>query len=371
MLELMVEPPAGSPLLLQPLSGHRRDAHRLGELVRPPIDHLHTTSGLTSLVADSALSSEANRATLSQTQLKGLTRVPAPVREAPAALAQVNPQTMMPLSAGDRCPLLHSTAGRVVPRWALIDAALRQPPAQRTADRPWLKQRDQDRQAGHTRCRTACACEADAQPALRACEQGLPLTPCPQVTIRPGASSGKRGRPGPRALPARVVSPVEGALASSLAARQARRLQQRCVMLATHELDDQQWPPQARLDASNGQSHAERGGRFLKDPQLLASSLSRKQPERMRALRMIMTVGLLVYAALAYRMRTALKDHGAPFPDQTGQPPQTPTARWVFPDFVGIHLLCIPQQWPIVINLTEEHQHVLQRLGNRYAWFYR
>src|SRR5918999_3369433 len=128
MLELMVEPHAGSPLLLQPLSGHRRDAHRLGELVRPPIDHLHTTYGLTSLAADSALSREANRATLSQTQLKGLMRVPAPVREAPAALAQVNPQTMMPRSAGDRCPLVHSTAGRVAPRWA---------------DRPWLKQRDQ------------------------------------------------------------------------------------------------------------------------------------------------------------------------------------------------------------------------------------
>jgi transposase len=82
-------------------------------------------------------------------------------------------------------------------------------------------------------------------------------------------------------------------------------------------------------------------------------------------------VGLLVYAALEYRIRTALKDHRATFPDQKGKPTQTPTARWVFHCFVGIHLLFIPQQWPIVINLTEEHQHLLQLLGNRYAWFYR
>ena len=35
---------------------------------------------------------------------------------------------------------------------------------------------------------------------------------------------------------------------------------------------------------------------------------------------------------------------------------------------VGLYL---PQQWPIVINLTAEHKHLLQLLGNRYAWFYR
>jgi transposase len=89
------------------------------------------------------------------------------------------------------------------------------------------------------------------------------------------------------------------------------------------------------------------------------------------ALLMIMTVCLLVYAALEYRIRTALKDHGATFPDQQGQPTQTPTARWVFHDFVGIHLLFLPPQWPIVLNRTAEHQHFLQRLGHRDAWFYR
>jgi hypothetical protein len=37
----------------------------------------------------------------------------------------------------------------------------------------------------------------------------------------------------------------------------------------------------------------------------------------------------------------------------------------------GIHVLLLPQQWPIVLNLAEEHQHLLQLLGDRYAWFYR
>jgi hypothetical protein len=86
---------------------------------------------------------------------------------------------------------------------------------------------------------------------------------------------------------------------------------------------------------------------------------------------MVMTVCLLVYAALAHRIRHALKDQGATFPDQKGNRPQYPTARWVFQDCVGIHVLFIPQHWPIVITLTEEHQPLLHLLGKRYAWFYR
>jgi transposase len=48
------------------------------------------------------------------------------------------------------------------------------------------------------------------------------------------------------------------------------------------------------------------------------------------ALLMVMTVCLLVYAALEYRIRKALQDHDATFPNQKGQPVQYPTARWVF-----------------------------------------
>ena len=45
--------------------------------------------------------------------------------------------------------------------------------------------------------------------------------------------------------------------------------------------------------------------------------------------------------------------------------------RWVFHYFVGIHVLRISGQRYIVLNLTEEHLHLLQLLGKRYVWFYR
>jgi hypothetical protein len=85
---------------------------------------------------------------------------------------------------------------------------------------------------------------------------------------------------------------------------------------------------------------------------------------------MVLTVCLLVDAALEYRIRQALNEHEATFPDQKGQRIQHPTARWVFHDFVGIHLLCQAGQWPIVLKLTEEHQHLLRLLGPPYMRLY-
>ena len=119
------------------------------------------------------------------------------------------------------------------------------------------------------------------------------------------------------------------------------------------------------------QVYLERGFRFLKDPQFLASSLYLKKPERIMALLMVMTVCLLVYAALEYRIRRALQEQGATFPDQKGKRIPNPTARWVFHYFVGIHVLYIPGQGLMILNLTDEHQHLLQLLGTRYVWFYR
>jgi transposase len=167
-----------------------------------------------------------------------------------------------------------------------------------------------------------------------------------------------------------LVYQIEGSLATSMAARQARIDQRCCCILAPNELDPTHLPPQELVQGDTGQVQAERGLRFLKDPQFLASSLYLKKPERIMALLMVMTVCLLVYAALESRIRKALKDHGATFPDQKSKPIQNPTDRWVFHDFVGIHLLLIPGQWPLVMNLTEAHQHLLRLLGKPYMGFY-
>jgi transposase len=370
MLDLIVEHQAGIPVLMKPLNGNSSDAHDFGQIITDHMAQLQTTYGTTFLVADSALYSAENLQKLAETRLKWITRVPPTLCEAQAVLAQADPQTMAPLTEGYRYHVVPSSYGGVEQRWVLIHSEPRQPQAQRTVDKQWLKQSADEVKAFQTLCRTAFACEADARQALARFAHDVQTTFLSDSTISPTPHYGKRGRPGPGAQPDQIVYHIAGALASRLTARQARVDQHSCFILATNELDEGQFSAQAVLAGYKGQAQAERGFRFLKDPQFLASSLYLKKPERIMALLMVMTVCLLVYAALEYRIRRALQEHGATFPDQKGKRIPNPTARWVFHYFVGIHVLYIPGQGLMILNLTDEHQHLLQLLGKRYAWFY-
>jgi transposase len=370
MLDLIVEHQAGIPLLMQPLSGNTSDAIDFRHVVTEHIAQLQATYGTAYLVADSALYNEENLQQLARTQSKRITRVPATLSEAQEALADADPETMEPLLAGYRAHVRASTYGGVAQRWVLIDSEHRRPQAQRTVEKQLLKQSAAEVKAFRRLGRTAFACEADAQRALATFAQGLQATRLHEVTIQATFRYARPGRPGKVTVPDAQVYSIEGALTSSLAVREALVAQHSCFILATNELDEHALSPQALLAGYKGQKHAERGFRFLKDPLFLASSLYLKKPERIMALLMVMTVCLLVYAALEYRIRTALKTQQATFPNQKGQPIQNPTTRWVFQYFVGIHLLFIPGEWPLVLNLTEEHQHLLRLLGRSYELFY-
>ena len=88
------------------------------------------------------------------------------------------------------------------------------------------------------------------------------------------------------------------------------------------------------------------------------------------ALMMIMTLCLLVYSALEYRIHQALKKADQTFPNQAGKETEKPTARWVFQYFTGIHFLVIQEVTMTVLNLNKHHQRLLKLLGNHYEDLY-
>lgn len=139
---------------------------------------------------------------------------------------------------------MRSSYGEVEPRWVLIHSEERQPQAQRPVDKQLLQHSAQEGKAFKQLCRTAFACEADAQQALATFAQGLQATFVAQSTIHLLPRYAKRGRPGQGTPPDQVVYQLEGALAMRIAARQALIDQHRCFILATHELDDTLLPPQ-------------------------------------------------------------------------------------------------------------------------------
>ena len=123
------------------------------------------------------------------------------------------------------------------------------------------------------------------------------------------------------------------------------------------------------LDEYKSQQRIERGFRFLKSPEFLSDAMFLKNPKRIEAMLMIMTLSLLVYAALEYRIRNELKGKNKTFPNQLGKHVQNPTARWVFENFFAIHLLILDSQEQIV-GLENKHRLILELLGRTYMGFY-
>ena len=82
-----------------------------------------------------------------------------------------------------------------------------------------------------------------------------------------------------------------------------------------------------------------------------------------KTLLMIMTVCLMVYAALEYRIRQGLQQQGQTVLNQSGKPTDRPTARWIFHCFVGIHMLFQEGQCVGIVNLEERHWSIITLLG--------
>jgi transposase len=95
----------------------------------------------------------------------------------------------------------------------------------------------------------------------------------------------------------------------------------------------------------------------------VASSFFVRKPERVAALAFVMTTCLLVYCALEHRLRKTLQESEITIPDQKGLPAKTPTTRWVFQLFVGIHLLYLPNGSKIILNLNQNHRNILSLLS--------
>jgi len=179
-----------------------------------------------------------------------------------------------------------------------------------------------------------------------------------------------KGRPARGRTPDFYLYRITGALASQVQQHQRRLERKSCFILATNLLDDTLLSEAELIAAYKDQHKVERGFRFLKDPMFMAATLYLKKPERIMALMMVMTLCLLVYAALEHRIRERLKAQQATFPDQKGKPNQRPTARWVFQYFKGIHVLVIGRARELVLNVQQQQYALLELLGQRYVALY-
>lgn len=367
VLQLIVERQAGIPLLMEALSGNNADKTSFKQTLEQHMAQLQQAVGLRAIVADSALYTAENLA-----QMNGytwITRVPETltlakemiVLVAPSFAAQPDEQQYI-----EWCTTYADTRQR----WLLVYSPAARQRALQTVNQNFAKQSAQELKAFDSLCRQTFACEADAEAAVQRIKKTLKCTTLTDYQLIQEARYQRRGRPKLDQAPDDTLVRIEGFIASAIPVYQARLQRKSCFILATNDTDPASLPAEALLDTYKDQQKVERGFRFLKDPQFLASTLFLKSVSRVMALTAIMTLCLLVYAALEYRIRTILVEAEETFPNQLGQPIVNPTARWVFQYFMGIHVLTIQGTQTILLNMNEHHRKLLKLLGDFYVKYY-
>ena len=214
------------------------------------------------------------------------------------------------------------------------------------------------------------SCPHDAEKHLRKFIKEGKYTDISKIEIVEVKKHPITGQPKKGVIPSTVGYQIAGEIVPSSEKKQALEKSKGFFILATNDLNNQDFPPGAVLKTYKSQQSVERGFRFLKSPDFLVSSLFLKKPERIEALLMVMTLCLLVYSALEYKVRQKLRKNSEQFLDQLKKPTQNPTTRWVFFCFLGIHIVIINGTKRQVTNLKERHRTILHCLGPPYQRFY-
>jgi len=370
VLQLITENQAGIPIRMAALSGNTSDQTSFRETISNHVEQMKVDVGLQYIIADSALYSESTLQELGD--FGWITRVPETTTLAKEIIKSVSGELMA--EAGEEeivYRVLCITYGGVNQRWLVVYTKSACQRSRKTLQKQHVKQGDIDFKAFSILKRIEFACAEDAQSALQAFVKKLTLTMVSDGRIIECNHFQKKGRPGKGELPERVSYRIEGELASKIDVHQNELQRKSCFIIASNELDEQSLSNEQIIDLyKKGQQKVERGFRFIKDPMFMAASLFLKSAKRIMALMMIMTLCLLVYSAIEYRIRQVLQQQKKTFPNQVGKTTTCPTARWVFQFFSGIRLLIVSQSKEIVLNLNEHHRDLLSLLGDNYLALY-
>ncbi len=132
-------------------------------------------------------------------------------------------------------------------------------------------------------------------------------------------------------------------------------------ILATNLVEENKLDKSEILITYKNQQSTERGFRFLKDPLFFTDSFFVEKPERIETMLFLMSLCLLVYNLGQRELRNSLKRVKIGIRNQVGKSTMSPTLRWIFQGFQGIHYVILNGVKQIV-NLTEERRFILSLL---------
>jgi len=368
-LKLIVESQAGIPMMMEVLSGNDNDKTRFKETIRDHIGLLKDDFKTEHMLGDSALYCAETLRLMDG--LLWTTRVPETIALARDLIAQ-QADELASENDGEKPNFISTcvTYAGINQHWITIFSPEARKRSIHTISRQCEKKSSSDQKLFEKFCKQTFACERDAFKALKELEKKLSISTVHDSKVVEKGNFNRRGRPANDATPDSFSYSISGYLASDHDYYAERLKRKSCFIIATNQTDTDLMSGDKMLADYKGQQTVERGFRFLKDPMFLASSVFLKSPKRIMALTMVMTICLLVYAALEHRIRESLKKNGHTFPNQVGKMVKNPTVRWVFQYFQNIPVIYLLQKKAAILNLKEHHHSLLKLLGDRYLKLY-
>ena len=362
-LQLICEHLSGIPIHMQALNGNSSDSESFRQVIQDFGSQLYSEDGLRTIVADSKLYSEQTLEVLQASGLNWICRVPGTLEAVKKLLDEIKPEELEDLSLeGYRSACYTITYGGVDQHWVVYQSDSAQERERQTLHRQLEKEAQQARKSLTKLQRQPFHCQEDAQAAIDQWQQQWKWHSADQIQIIQHEKHDGPGRPKAQSTPQNQYT-IQAQIHRDQHRLDKELFKRSLFILGTNQVIDYQEDHEELLQAYKEQHSVERGFRFIKDPSIVASSFFVKKPGRVAALLFVMATCLLVYSALEYRIRQALIKENKSVPDQKGKPTQSPTTRWIFQLFAGIHILKLPDAKHIVLNLKEEHRNILALLS--------
>ena len=378
VLSLVTNGPGAMPVWMDALDGNSSDKKSFHETIKrvETFKQQMNTDKNFKWVADSALYTKAGL--LKDNTYLWLTRVPETISEA-RALVEVDDSQIDWIDAdkGYKTAAFFRNYGDIEQRWLLVFSEQAYAREKKTFDKKLEKLQEALKKKLWHLGSEKFNCADDANKAMTAIiiskdAKFFDVT----VTVKPILKYEKKGRPGPEDKQIATGYVVETSIERNVERINTYLNRKGRFVLATNDLDEKEYGNEKMLNEYKEQQDVEQGFKFLKDPWFMVDSIFLKTPSRIQGLMVVMTLCLMVYNLMQYKLRQKLKETDDTLPNQLGKEVKNPTVRWIFQIMEGIGLVRFFQDdlsTPIkecICNLNILRKKIIRLFGDIACWMY-
>ncbi len=367
ILEMIVSNTSGIPLAMKPLSGNCNDTKEFPKIIKSFVKNLqYSDIEPITLIADSALYSAENISTF-PTDVKFITRVPERIKELKNHYNSLNVNEFEIIDNNYSFKEVTSNYGGVEQRWIILLSKPALAKKLKTYEKNLEKKINSEKKRFAAISKKDFACQEDALKETERFNVKCKYLKYENIEIEEFKKHTGKGRPKKDSKGVSCFRIKAATFKKNNDLIEEEKSKLGLFTLTTNHLE--KYTGEEILKLYKDQGKVERGFRFIKDNTFMASSLYLEKPQRIEALMFVMSLCLMVYSALEYRIRKGLKEKKLTFTSQTKKEVQNPTTKWVFYNFIGINILYIEKQLK-VLNKEAKHKIVLRLLGEKYQTYY-